>query len=66
MILHGREDPCNCVDQRNLGKSECDQKLGKIECVLSVCLPRGLQNIYSASVIPPPGPLYLLTPTVAP
>jgi len=27
MILPSHEDP------RNLGKSECDQKLGKIECV---------------------------------
>jgi len=36
MILPGREDPCNCVDSRNLGKSECYQKLGKIECVFSL------------------------------
>ena len=77
MMLHGRKDPCNCADQRNLRKSEWDQKLGKIECVFSlydkmrwkwdaVYLPRGLPNIYSSSLIPPPLPLYLRTPTVAP
>jgi len=57
------------------GQSEWDQKLGKIECVFSlydkmrwkwdaVSLPRGLPNIYSASLIPPPLPLYLRTPTI--
>jgi len=77
MILPGREDPRNCLDPRNLGKSEWDQKLGKIECVFSlydkmrwkwdaVYLPRGLPNIYSASLIPPLLPLYLRSPTVAP
>jgi len=76
MILPGREDPRNCVDPRNLGKSEWNQKLGKIECVFSLYdkmrwkrdafyLPRGLPNIYSVSLIPPPLPLYLRTPTVA-
>jgi len=76
MILPGREDPRDCVDPRNLGKSEWDQKIGKIECVFSlydkmrwkwdaVYLARGLPNIYSASLIPPPLPLYLRTPTVA-
>jgi len=70
-------DPHNSVDPRNLGKSEWEQKLGKIECVLSlydnmrwkwdaVYLPRGLPNIYSASLIPPLLSLYLHTPTVVP
>jgi len=36
MILPGREDPRNCLDPQNLGKSEWDQKLGKIECVFSL------------------------------
>jgi len=36
MILPGHEDPRDCVDSRNLGKSECDQTLGKIECVFSL------------------------------
>ena len=70
-IVPSSEDP------RNLGKSKCDQSLGKIVCVFSlydkmrwkwdaVYLPRGLPNIYSTSLIPPPLPLYLRTPTVAP
>ena len=33
MILPGRKDPCNCADP---GKSEWEQKLGKIECVFSL------------------------------
>jgi hypothetical protein len=33
MILHGLEDPRNCMDPRNLGKNELEQELGKIECV---------------------------------
>jgi len=56
------------------GKREWDQTLGKIECVFSlydkmrwkwdaVYLPRGRPNIYSMSLIPPPLPLYLRTPT---
>ena len=64
MILQGFEDPHNCMDPRNLGKSEWEQKLGKIECVFSlydkmrwkwdaVYLLRGLPNIYYASLIPP-------------
>jgi len=76
MILSGREDPRNCVHP-NLGQSEWDSKLGKIECVFSlydkmrwkwdaVFLPQGLPNIYPASLIPPPLPLYLCTPNVAP
>ena len=76
MIVPGREDPRNSVDPWNLGKSEWDQKLGKIECVFwlydkmrwkwdVVYLARGLPNIYSASLIPPPLPLYLRTPTAA-
>jgi len=74
MILPGREDPHNCVD---LGQSEWDQKLGKIECEFSlydnrgwkwddVYLLRGLPNIYSPSLCPPPLPLYLRTTAVAP
>jgi hypothetical protein len=70
-------DTHNSVDPWNLGKSEWEQKLGKIECVLSlddkmrwkwdaVYLPWGLPNVYSASLIPPPLSLYLRTPTVAP
>jgi len=34
MILPGLEDPRNCVDPRNLGKSELEQKLGRIESVI--------------------------------
>jgi len=71
MILPGREDP------RNLGQSEWDQKLGKIECEFSlndkrrwkwddVYLLRGLPNIYSPSLCSPPLPLYLRTTAVAP
>jgi len=70
MILPSREDP------QDLGKSEWDQKLGKIECVFSlydkmrwewdtVYLPRGLPNIYCALLILPPLPRYRRTPTVA-
>ena len=77
MILPGREDLRNCVDPWNRGKSEWDQMLGMIESVLSlydkmkwkwdaVYLPRGLPNIYFASLIPPPLPMYLHTPTVSP
>jgi len=36
MILRGVEDPRNCVEPRNLGQSESDHKLGKIEYVLSL------------------------------
>jgi len=74
IILPGHEDPCNCVD---LGQSEWDQKLGKIECEFSlydkrrwkwddVYLLRGLLNIYSPSLCPPPLPLYLRTTAIAP
>jgi len=70
MILPGHEDP------RNLGKSEWDQKWGKIEFVFllydkmrwkwdAVYQPRGRPNIYSTSFIAPPLPQYLRTPTVA-
>jgi len=63
MILPGCEDP------QNLGQSESDQKLWKIECEFSlydkrrwkwddVYLLRGLLNIYSPSHCPPPLPLY--------
>jgi len=77
MILPGVEGPRNCVDPWNLGQSDWDQKLGKIECVFSlydmmrwkwddVCLLQGLPNIYSPSLCPPPLPLYHRIPTVAP
>ena len=76
MILPGREDPHNCADIRNLGQSEWDQKLGKIEYEFSlydkrwkwddVYLLRGVPNIYSPSLCPPPLPLYLGTTAVAP
>jgi len=36
MILPGREDSRNCVDPRNRGKSESDQKMGKIESVFRI------------------------------
>jgi len=36
MMLPGREDPRDCADPRNLGQSEWDQKLGKIECEFSL------------------------------
>jgi len=36
MILPGREDSPNCMDLRNRGKSEWDQKMGKIECVFRI------------------------------
>jgi len=76
MILPGSEDPCNCVGPRNLGQSEWDQKLGKIECEFplydkrrwkwdDIDLLRGLPNIYSPSLCPPPLPLYLRTPNIA-
>ena len=76
-ILPGREVPRNCADPQNLGQSEWDQKLGKIECEFSlydkrrwkwddVYLLRGLPNIYNASLCPPPSPLYLRTTAVAP
>ena len=74
MIIPGRGDPRNCVD---LGHSEWDQKFGNIECEFSlydkrrwkwddVYLLRGLPNIYSPSLCPPPLPLYLRTTAVAP
>jgi len=57
-------------------QSEWDQKMGKIQCVFSlydkmrwkwdvVYLPRGLRNTFSVSLIPPPLPRYLRTPTIA-
>jgi len=77
MILPGREDPRDCVDPRNLGQWEWDQKLGKIKCVFWLYdkmrwnwdadyLPQGLPNIYSASHISRLLPLYLHTPPVTP
>jgi len=71
MILPGVEH------RQNLRQSECDQRLGKIECVLSlynkvrwkwdnVYLLRGLLVIYSPSLCPPPVPWYLCTTTIAP
>jgi hypothetical protein len=70
-----RKDPCNCIHPPSLGKSEWDEKLGKIECVWSlydkmrlkwdgVYLPQSLPNIYFAWLIPPPLPLYRHAPTV--
>jgi len=77
MILPGIEDPQHCVDPRNLGQSEWNQQLGKIEYIFSlyeqmrlkwddVYLLRGLQNIYSPLLCPPPLPMYIRTPTIAP
>ena len=74
MILAGHENPRNCVD---LGQSEWDQKLGKIECQFAlydkrrwkwddVYLLQGLPNIYSPSLCPPSLPLYLRPTAVAP
>ena len=74
----GREDiirPSN-EDPRNLGLSEWDQQLGKMDYEFSlydemrwkwdnVYLLRGLPNKYSPSLCPPPWPLYLRTPAVA-
>ena len=40
MILPGHVDPGNCVDPRNLGKCEFDQKLGKIDCVFRCMIIR--------------------------
>jgi len=67
MILPDVQDQRNCVDSRNLRPSNWDQKLGKIDCVLSlydkmrwkwddIYRFRGLPNIYSPSVCPPPLP----------
>jgi len=77
MILPGHEDPRNRVDPWNLRQSEWDQKLGKIESEFSlydkmrwiwddVYLLRGLPNIYSPSLCPPPLPVYHRTTAVAP
>jgi len=77
MILPGVEDPHNCLDPRNLEKSNWDQKLGKIECVFSlddnmrwkwddVYLLQGLWEIYSPSVWPTLLPLNNRTPIVTP
>jgi len=74
MILPGREDPRNCV---YLVQSEWDQKVGQIEREFSlydkrrwkwddVYLLRGLPNIYSPSLCPPPLPLCLRTTAAAP
>jgi len=74
-ILPDVDDPCNCLNTLNLGQSEGDQKLGKIECVFSsydkmgwkwddVYLIHGLPNIYSPLLWPPPLPLHDHTPTV--
>ena len=76
MILPSCEDPRNCMDPRNLGQSEWDQKLGKIEFEFSlydkrrwkwddVYLLRGPPNIYSPSLCPPPLPLYLRSSAIA-
>jgi len=76
MILAGIEDPHDWVDAWNLELSEWDPTLGKIECVFllydtmkwkwdDVYLLRGLPNIYSLSLWPPPLPLDLCTTTIA-
>jgi len=36
MILPGHKVACICAEPQNLGKSELDHKLGKIECVFSL------------------------------
>ena len=36
MIHPGCEDPCNCVDPRNLGSSKWDKKLGHMKCLFSL------------------------------
>jgi len=36
MLVPGIDDTPNCVDPHNLRWSECDPKLRKIECVLSL------------------------------
>ena len=77
MILPSVNDPGNCMDPKDLGQSEWDQKLGNIECVLSLhdkmrwkwddlYLLRGLPNIHSPSLCPPALPLYLRTPAGVP
>jgi len=77
MMRPATEDPNNCVHLRNLGQSEWGQKLGKIECVFSlydmmgwkwddVYLLRGLPNIYSPSLCPPPLHMYHSTTTITP
>jgi len=77
MILPGIEDPRNYLHPRNLGQSEWDSKLGKIECVFSlydkmswkwddVYVLRGLPIIYSPSLCLPLLPLCLRTLAVAP
>jgi len=74
MMLPGSENPGICVD---LGQSDWDQKLGKIECELSlydkrrwkwddVYLLRDLPNKYSPSLCPPLLPLHPCTTGVAP
>jgi len=76
VILPGIDDPLNCVNPHP-GQSDWDQKLGKIECVFSlydkmtwkwddVCQLRGVPNIYSPSLYPPPLPLYIRTPAITP
>ena len=76
VILPGRKNPRNCVDPPHLGKIKWDQKLGKIECAVllydkmrwrwdEVYLPRGLPNMYSPLLSPPPLPLYPRSPALA-
>jgi len=56
MILPGHENPHNCVDPDEMKmRWKWDD----------VYLPRGLPNMYSRSLCPPPLPLYLRTPAVA-
>jgi len=76
MMLPCVEDPCHCVDPRNIGQSKWDQKLDKMECVFplydkmrwkqdDVYLLQALLNIYYPSLCAPLLPHYHCTPTVA-
>jgi hypothetical protein len=78
IILPGIKDRHRCVDSRNVGQSEWDQQLGKIECVVSlydmrrwkwddVYLLQGLPKIYTQyNSVHLPLLLYHRIPTVAP
>jgi len=77
MVLPGFENPRICAAPRNLGQSEWDHKLRKIDCVFllnekmrwkwdDVYLHQGLWNRYSPSLCPPPLPVHFHTPAVTP
>jgi len=61
MILTGREDPHNCMDQQTLGKSEWDQKMGKLESVIR-CMIKWYRMLST-----PGSPKYILpvTPVIS-